>query len=358
MCKLQHQTEVYAGWCSCRLLRFWSAACLAFFLLALLPCGGHLAIAATSKTCADGPAARAFPLGLGGFLVVLVLSWLSGTNLFSLLGTRITVPDGRHLRARFRARRAEERMVDIVGAVTKDSAGHVGREAGPRYQRHRRSRCSAMRWTPAAGSRNRRPGRSIARRIARSISISASSTSCRGGSARRRLRAGLRDRPRVRPPRAEPLGAERACALPIGGRAPTARRSRSNCRPTASPASGAITRRSPARRSGQVKLDPGDVEEGAARGGGDRRRSAAEDEHRPGDARSLYARIVGAASRVVQAGDGNRRSALVQRVDRDELSARTARAGFWVLGSGFMLVQVRRTGTLNPNQPRTQQPEP
>ena len=30
---------------------------------------------------------RAIPLGLGGFLVVLVLSWLSGTNLFQLLGT-------------------------------------------------------------------------------------------------------------------------------------------------------------------------------------------------------------------------------------------------------------------------------
>jgi len=29
----------------------------------------------------------AIPLGLGGFVVLLLLSWVSGTNLFSLLGT-------------------------------------------------------------------------------------------------------------------------------------------------------------------------------------------------------------------------------------------------------------------------------
>src|SRR5258708_22959823 len=59
-------------------------------------------------------------LGIGGFLVVLVLSWLSGTNLFSLLGNDISVPtqsvgtDGR-----VASSPAEERLVDEVAAVNK-----------------------------------------------------------------------------------------------------------------------------------------------------------------------------------------------------------------------------------------------
>ena len=58
------------------------------------------------------------------------------------------------------------------------------------------------------------------------------------------------------------LGVERACGADrrVGRRA--ARRSRSSCRPIASPASGVTRRRRQgASQGGKVELDPGDVEE-------------------------------------------------------------------------------------------------
>ena len=77
---------------------------------------------------------RAVPLGIGGFLVVLVLSWLSGTNLFQLLGTS-TPSESVGTSGQVQSTPAEERMVDFVGAVTKDTQDLWTEKLGSRYQR-------------------------------------------------------------------------------------------------------------------------------------------------------------------------------------------------------------------------------
>jgi predicted metalloprotease len=60
-------------------------------------------------------------LGVGGFLVLLVLSWATGTNLFSLLGTDGSPSQSVGTSGEVRSTPAEERMVDFVGAVAKDA---------------------------------------------------------------------------------------------------------------------------------------------------------------------------------------------------------------------------------------------
>jgi len=78
---------------------------------------------------------RAIPLGLGGFLVVLVLSWLSGTNLFTLLGTDSSSPQTAGTSGEIQSTPAEEQMVDFVGAVAKDTQDVWADKLGSRYQR-------------------------------------------------------------------------------------------------------------------------------------------------------------------------------------------------------------------------------
>jgi predicted metalloprotease len=77
---------------------------------------------------------RAIPLGIGGFLVVLVLSWLSGTNLFQLLGTQ-TPSETTGTSGQVQSTPAEERLVDMVGAVAKHTQDAWAEKLGPRYQR-------------------------------------------------------------------------------------------------------------------------------------------------------------------------------------------------------------------------------
>jgi uncharacterized protein len=77
---------------------------------------------------------KAIPLGIGGFLVVLVLSWLSGTNLFQLLDTS-TPSETAGTSGQVQSTPAEERMVDFVGAVTKDTQDLWAEKLGSRYQR-------------------------------------------------------------------------------------------------------------------------------------------------------------------------------------------------------------------------------
>ena len=75
-------------------------------------------------------------LGVGGFLVVLVLSWLSGTNLFSLLGTDSSAPSQSvGTSGEIRSTPAEERMVDFVDAVAEDAQAMWAQKLGSRYQR-------------------------------------------------------------------------------------------------------------------------------------------------------------------------------------------------------------------------------
>jgi predicted metalloprotease len=79
----------------------------------------------------------AIPLGIGGFLVLLVLSWVSGTNLFSLLGTGGAPSETVGSSGQVSSSPAEERMVDFVDAVMKDAQDTWSEVLGPRYQRTR-----------------------------------------------------------------------------------------------------------------------------------------------------------------------------------------------------------------------------
>lgn len=75
-------------------------------------------------------------MGIGGFLVLLVLSWLTGTNLFTLLGTDSQAPSQTVGTAgEVRTTPAEEKMVDFVDAVTNDAQDTWGRILGSRYER-------------------------------------------------------------------------------------------------------------------------------------------------------------------------------------------------------------------------------
>ena len=75
-------------------------------------------------------------LGIGGFLVLLVLSWVSGTNLFSLLGDGTQAPSQSvGTSGQVATSPAEEKLVDMVGAVTKDAQDMWAEKLGSRYQR-------------------------------------------------------------------------------------------------------------------------------------------------------------------------------------------------------------------------------
>jgi predicted metalloprotease len=75
-------------------------------------------------------------LGIGGFLILLVLSWLSGTNLFSLLDTGTQAPsESVGNGGPVESTPAEDRAKDMVGAVTKDAQDMWSDLLGSRYQR-------------------------------------------------------------------------------------------------------------------------------------------------------------------------------------------------------------------------------
>ena len=75
-------------------------------------------------------------LGIAGFVVLLLLSWVSGTNLFSLLGTDPSSPSGAvGTSGERRTSPAEERMVDFVDAVAEDAQRSWEQILGKRYER-------------------------------------------------------------------------------------------------------------------------------------------------------------------------------------------------------------------------------
>jgi predicted metalloprotease len=77
-------------------------------------------------------------LGIGSFLLLLVLSWATGTNLFSLLGDG-TSTSGPNVATggQVQSTPAEERQVDFVDAVMKDVQDTWAQQLGPRYERTR-----------------------------------------------------------------------------------------------------------------------------------------------------------------------------------------------------------------------------
>jgi predicted metalloprotease len=78
---------------------------------------------------------RVATMGIGGFVVVLALSWLTGTNLFSLLDTGSGAPtETSGTAGSTPASPAEERMVDFVDAVMRDAQSTWSQVLGNRYQ--------------------------------------------------------------------------------------------------------------------------------------------------------------------------------------------------------------------------------
>jgi len=80
------------------------------------------------------------PIGIGGFLVLLVLSWATGTDFLSLLGgggTNSAPTEMTGTTGQVTATPQEERMVDMVDAVAGDTQDTWQQLLGNRYQRTR-----------------------------------------------------------------------------------------------------------------------------------------------------------------------------------------------------------------------------
>jgi hypothetical protein len=84
-----------------------------------------------------GRSGRAVPLGIGGFIILLLLSWATGTDFLSLF-TQQGSPSSSTVGTsgdRPSSTPAEERMVDFVDAVTNDVQNTWTQLLGGRYQR-------------------------------------------------------------------------------------------------------------------------------------------------------------------------------------------------------------------------------
>jgi predicted metalloprotease len=76
------------------------------------------------------------PLGLGGLVIVLLLSWVTGTDILSLIGGGdVAAPPSASVpAARPSSSPDEERLVDFVDAVMGDAQGTWQRLLGERYE--------------------------------------------------------------------------------------------------------------------------------------------------------------------------------------------------------------------------------
>jgi uncharacterized protein len=88
---------------------------------------------------ATGGGFRAVPLGIGGFIVVALLSMYTGVDFFSLLGGgQSTAPSGSvGTSGSVNASPTEEKLVDFVNAVTEDVQDSWQSLLGGRYERTR-----------------------------------------------------------------------------------------------------------------------------------------------------------------------------------------------------------------------------
>ena len=77
----------------------------------------------------------AVPLGIGGLLVLALLSWATGTNLFSLLGTSDGQPGTGGSTGAVQTSPQEERTMDFVDAVARDVQTTWAQALGSRYRK-------------------------------------------------------------------------------------------------------------------------------------------------------------------------------------------------------------------------------
>ena len=76
------------------------------------------------------------PIGIGGFLVLLALSWFTGTDFLSLLGGGVQT-DPTATSGPVQTTPQEEQMVDFVDAVASDTQSTWAELLGPRYEQTR-----------------------------------------------------------------------------------------------------------------------------------------------------------------------------------------------------------------------------
>jgi len=76
-------------------------------------------------------------LGIGGVVVLFLLSWATGTNFFALLDTERAPTDGVGTSGELRTSPAEETLVDFVDAVAGDVQSTWDQLLGGRYDRTR-----------------------------------------------------------------------------------------------------------------------------------------------------------------------------------------------------------------------------
>ena len=81
-----------------------------------------------------GMAMGAGGLGVGGLLLLLVLSWATGTDLTSIVGGGSPPPESVGTAGEVKSTPAEERMVDMVDAVMDDAQDTWRELLGGRYQ--------------------------------------------------------------------------------------------------------------------------------------------------------------------------------------------------------------------------------
>jgi predicted metalloprotease len=74
------------------------------------------------------------PLGIGGVVVLLLLSWATGTDFLSMVGAPPSSSDSAATSDRVASSPAEERSVDLVAAVMKDVQATWRSVLGNRYQ--------------------------------------------------------------------------------------------------------------------------------------------------------------------------------------------------------------------------------
>ena len=79
---------------------------------------------------------RAVPIGIGGFVVIALLSWATGNNYFALLGSQDS-SSSTASRAPAQTTPQEEKAVDFVDAVANDVQDSWQQALGSRYQRTR-----------------------------------------------------------------------------------------------------------------------------------------------------------------------------------------------------------------------------
>jgi len=77
---------------------------------------------------------RGVPLGIGGTLILLILSWLTGTDLLSLFGSATQQGSGQVAQRQASPRPGEDEGKDFAGALLGDLNETWGRTLGSRYQ--------------------------------------------------------------------------------------------------------------------------------------------------------------------------------------------------------------------------------